>query len=269
MVKRQSRVAIVDRATLINFLSPPLDAVLCGQLLDDFVSMERRYVLRDWEPATLDGGQFCEAASSLIYHQDSATINRRKGVDECLKYVEDPNNSNTHHFPKRKAALHLCRVIRTIYKLRSDRGAVHIDPEYTANHLDAKLVLDNSRWVLSEILRVFWTGGCVQVAATIRELVQYDVPVIGVFEGRPLVQRTDCSVEEEILLILHYAGENGMSRAGIGRSVMKSPSAVTNTLKSLASGGRRQIVQLSSGNYRLTDAGIRRVLSQLADKMSL
>lgn len=260
---------LVDRATLLGSLCPPLDKILSGQLLDDFVSMERRYVLREWEPATLDGGQFAEAASRIIYHQDSANLNQRKGVSECLSYVEDSNNTNAHSFPERKAALHLCRVLRTIYKFRSDRGAVHIDPDYTANHLDAKLVLENSRWVFSEILRVFWTGDRGKVAATIRELVQYDVPVIGVFEGRALVQRTDCSAEEEILLLLHYAGESGLSRATIGQTAMRSAPAVTNTLKALSSARERQIVRLPSGKWRLTDLGVHRVLSQLADKMHL
>jgi hypothetical protein len=132
----------LDKAAILAAICPPLDNRLAEQLFDEFVSLERRYVLREWEPATLDGGQFAEAASRLIYHQYSSTLNRRKSVHDCLSYVEDHNSSNPHHFPDRKAALHLAKVIRTIYKFRSDRGAVHIDPDYTANHLDSKLVLE-------------------------------------------------------------------------------------------------------------------------------
>lgn len=260
---------VLDRAALLASLCPPLDSVLAGQLLDEFISMERRYVLREWEPATLDGGQFAEAASRIAFHIDSGNLNRRKGVNECLSYVEDQNNTNAHNFPQRKAALHLCRVLRTIYKFRSDRGAVHIDPDYSANHLDAKLVVENSRWVFAELLRVFWTGDRATVSATIRELVQYDVPAIGVFEGRALVQRTDCSAEEEIVLLLHYVGETGLSRTEIGQSVPKSAPVITNTLKALSSARKRELIRLGNGNYRLTDLGVKRVLSQLAEKLHI
>ena len=57
------------------------------------------------------------------------------------------------------------------------------------------------------------------------------VPAIGVFEGEILVQRTDLSVDEEILLLLHYAGEQGFSRTMIGRAARWSPAAVTRALQ--------------------------------------
>ena len=259
----------MDKDLLIASLCPPLDGQLCEQLFDEFLSLEKRYALREWEPATLDGGQFSEAAARLVYHRDSRNLNRRKGVNECLKYVEDSDGKNAHHFPERKAALHICRVIRTIYKFRSDRGAVHIDPVYTANHLDSKLVLENGRWVLSEILRVFWTADRAQVAATIRQIIQYDVPAIGVYDGRPIVQRSDCSVEEEILIVLHFAGEDGFDRTQIGKSVMKSSGAITNALKALSSARRREVLKLHNGHFRLTDVGIRRVLRELSEKLIL
>ena len=257
----------IDKTLILNAICPPLDQQLAEQMIDEFVSLERRYVLREWEPATLDGGQFAEASSRLLYHQDSGNLNRRKGVDECLTYIEDSQNRNTHHFSDRRAFLHICKIIRSIYKLRSDRGAVHIDPNYNANQLDSKLVLENTRWVFSEFLRLFWKADLSQVAQAIRQIVQYDIPVIGIYDGCPFVQRTDCSVEEEILILLHHAGENGLSRKEIGKSIPKDPSSITKALTKLVSPSHREIKQLQNANYRLTDPGIRRVLKDLADKL--
>jgi hypothetical protein len=259
----------LDKASLLVSLAPPLHRRLTEQLLDEFISLERRFVLRDWEPATLDGGQFSEAAARIVYHQDSGTLNLRKGVDPCLSYVEDPNNSNQHSFPNRKASLHLAKVIRTVYKLRSDRGAVHIDPNYTANHLDSKVVLENCRWVLSEIIRIFWNSDRTEVARVIREIVQYDIPVIGIFGDRRIVQRTDCSPEEEVLILLHHAGEIGLSRYDLGRYVMCSASTITRTIASLCKPDKRQVVKIQNYKYRLTDLGINRVLSELGEKLAL
>jgi hypothetical protein len=257
----------LDKTSLLSAISPPLDPVLAEQLLNEFQSLEKRFILRDWEPATLDGGQLTEAASRIIYHQDSGKLNRTYSVHDCLKYVEDPANGNSHSFPSRKSALHICKLLRTIYKFRSDRGAVHINPEYTANHLDSKLVLEGARWILSEILRLFWNGDRSLVADAIRQIVQFDAPIIGDYEGNLLVQRTDCTTEEEILILLHHAGVDGLPRSDIARFVKKHQSSVTRALTILCSSGTREVIRLNNGNYRLTDLGIRRVIMTLAPKL--
>jgi hypothetical protein len=259
----------MDRQTLITNICPPLDSTLTKQLIDEYNSLESRFVLRDWEPATLDGGQFAEAASRILYHKDSGTLNLTKGVGECLDYVEDENNSRRHNYPNRKSALHTAKVIRTIYKFRSDRGAVHINPNYTANHLDATLVISNTKWVLSEFLRVFLTNDLNLVETIIRDILEFSLPVIGDYDGQLLVQRTDCNVDEEILILLHYAGLNGFNRSQLGKFVQKAPPAITTSLKKLESSKERKIKKLGNGNFRLTDIGNRFVLTNLADKLKI
>src|SRR5437899_4619878 len=119
-------MALVEVQRLLAQISPPFDGVLAEQLLNEFVSLERRYVLRDWEPAELDGGQFAEILARILYHADSGHVNHSKKFDECLKYFEDATKSNSHAMAPRQNALHLARVLRTIYSFRSQRGAVHI-----------------------------------------------------------------------------------------------------------------------------------------------
>jgi len=259
-------MALIDKETLFEDLSIRLDRTV-EQILSEYISQEKRYILRDWEPATLDGGQFVEAAARVVYHIDSGNLNRTKKVDDRLAYVEDPKSQNVHTFPERKASLHLCKVLRTIYKFRSDRGAVHIDPIYTANQLDSRLVVDNSRWVLSELLRIFWSGDRKQVSKAIREIMQYEVPAVGRFGDQRLVQRPDCSAEEEILLLLRDSGEAGLLREELGRFVKKTPARVTQAIQKLEK--RREIIQLREGTYRLTDLGALRVTQELADKLQL
>jgi hypothetical protein len=261
-------MANLDKSTLLSAIAPPLDPILTEQLLTEFISLERRYVLGDWGPATLDGGQFTEAAARLLYHQDSRNLNRRRSVSQCLDYVEDPDNNNSHYITDWRSARHICKVLRSVYKFRSDRGAVHIDVDYSANHIDSKLVLENSRWVLAEFLRLFWRNDLKEVATAIRQLVQFEIPVIGEYEGRLIVQRTDCTTEEEILILLHHAGENGLSRKEIGSYVQKDQSTITKGLRILSSNKRREVLKLPNGNFRLTDIGIRRVLENLGDKLT-
>jgi hypothetical protein len=257
----------MDRDTFLSGVAPPIDQRLAEQLFDEFVSAERRYVLGDWGPATLDGGQFAEVAARLLYSLDSATVDRHRSVDACLKYVEDQDGRNTHAFPERKAACHIARVLRTIYKFRSDRGAVHIDPTYDANHIDARLVLEGVRWVFSEMLRVCWTGDSADVAEAVREIAEFEVPAVALVDDLPRLQRVDCTAEEEVLILLHHAQDAGLSREQLSLAVPRPRSTISNALTRLQSGAVRQVRRSNDGRYRITDLGVRRVILELGRKL--
>lgn len=232
----------MNKSKLKKDLCPPLDGTLMKLLVKEFLSLENRFVLRDWEPATLDGGQFSEIYSRIIYAVDSENLNRTKGVNDCLKYIEDPTNSNPHNFPERKSSLHMCKVLRFTYKFRSDRGAIHINPTYTANHLDSKLMIESIRWLFSELLRIFWSGDRKEIEKLIKNIIEFDLPVVGRYEDKLLIQRTDCSTEEEILILLNYSGNDGLSRKELGQYVYKAASTISNSLNTLLSSAKRLII---------------------------
>ena len=261
---------LVDKATLVAQLAPPLDPGLTELLVKEFISLEQRYIQRDWEPAQLDGGQFCEILGRILYHQDSGTLNPGKDFDECVKYIWDEKNQNKHLMNPRHDAIHISKVIRTTYKFRSQRGGIHISPKYTPNHMDSKVIMEMVRWAFAETLRVFWKGSDrEQVAKAIRELLTFDVPCIGRFEEIIMVQRTDLGAEEELLVLLHYAGEQGFTRTELGKYAMQKPPAVTTAIQKLTSPEIRQVVFLKSGRYRLTDLGSKRIREKLPDKLLL
>ncbi len=258
-------MVLIEKKNLIAGLSPPIDHLLCTQMLDEFISSERRYIQRDWEPAELDGGQFCEIAARIYYHLDSGNLNHAKEFKDCTNYILD--DRLPHKLMPRRDVIHIISVLKTIYKFRSQRGAVHISPSYTPNHMDARFVIESVRWVMNETLRIFWKEDRELVAKAIRELLQFDVPCIGSFEDIILVQRTDLSAEEEILLLLHYAGEIGFSRTQLGKIALCDPASITRARDKLIAPNMRQIIQLASGNYRLTDLGSKRIREDLAYKL--
>lgn len=260
-------MGLVEKASIVSELAPPLDTFLVTQMVDEFISCERRFIQRDWEPAELDGGQFCEILGRIYFHMDSGTINHNKGFDDCMNYLEDPNNNHKHAISPRRNSLHVAKVARTVYKFRSQRGAVHISPTYEPNHMDSKLVIEGVRWLMNETLRIFWSGDREKVAKVIRELLQFDVPCIGRYEDIILVQRTDLKAVEEILVLLHYAGELGMSRLALGQHSMLAPPDVTRSLTKLTAANCRQAIKLGNGNYRLTDLGSKRIREELAEKL--
>lgn len=259
----------MDSSSVLQNLNPSVDRVLAKELFDEFVDIEKRYMIQDWEPATLNGGQFVEILSRILYHLDSGNLNRNKSVDSCLTYIEDQPSGNPHAFSSRREALHFCRVLRTIYKFRSQRGAIHIDPNYTANELDSSLIISLSRWAMAEFLRIFWQGDRAQVSKTIREIVRYEVPAILASDEGFFVLRTDCSVDEEILLLLHRVGEVGLSRSDLGKSIPKPAPQVTKAIQRLDSSRQREIIQKGDGKYILTPNGTKRIVTDLSQKLRL
>ncbi len=259
---------LVDKTTLLARLAPPLDALLAEQLLAEFISLERRYVLRDWEPAELDGGQFAEILARVLYHLDSGTLNRMKDFRECLNWIENPSNQTAYQVSPHQPLLHLTKVLWTIYKFRSQRGAVHVTPTYSANELDAKFMTECVRWLMAETLRLFARTTPEQAGSMIREILQFDVPCIGKFEDVILVQRTDLSAEEEVLVLLHYAGDAGFTRHELGEYARCSPASVTRMVQKLEAPNMRQIVPVGN-RFRLTDLGSKRIREQLSSKLLL
>jgi len=243
----------MNRAQFLAGVSPPLDNTLADLLLVEYLSLEKRYVLRDWEPATLDAGQFCEIAARCVYHIDSGKLSPAKGVDECLSYIEDETNKNSHFFPSRKDALQLCRAIRLTYKFRSSRGAVHIDPNYSANEMDARLVVETVRWILCELVRIFWTGDPSAAAKVVREIVTHRLPAVFREGSVPVVQHPDLEADSEVVLLLYDAGSTGMSLTQLKRSIPRHRTTVERAARLLAA--KRLTTAAPNGNLILTDRG--------------
>jgi hypothetical protein len=258
-------MGLVEKSALLKSIAPPLDAPLTSQLLDEFVSLERRFIQRDWEPAELDGGQFAELLARILYHQDTGNLNPNKDFKECCAYIEDEKQK--HNIIPRRDAIHLIVVLKAVYKFRGQRGAIHISPNYEANQMDAKWMIESVRWCMNETLRIFWQGDRDKVAKAIREILQFDVPCVGVFEKVILVQRTDLIPSDEVLVLLHFAGEEGFDRKELGVHVKAAPPRITEALNDLVSPKMRQIVKLPNGKFRLTDLGSKYIRENLADKL--
>lgn len=88
---------------------------------------------------------FAEVAARIIYAADSGNTSLTKSVDDCLRYID--NTQVPHGFPEPQAAIHFAKVIRSIYKLRSQRGAAHVSPTYSANEIDSRLIVESARWI--------------------------------------------------------------------------------------------------------------------------
>lgn len=245
-------------------LAKEVDSQLAEQLIGEVVSIEEAFLLRKWKYTELDGGRFAEVAARIAYSVDSGNLSHMKGVDECLKYID--NDQVPHHFPERQASIHLAKVIRAVYKLRSQRGAVHVSPTYTANEIDSRLIVEAVRWLIADLLRIFVKGDREQVAATIRSLARFPQPIIRQYQDLPLLQSVSFTTEEEVLAHLLNA-DDGMTTSSLITAIPKAASGVRQALKNLSAARSRQVVQ-RSGKWFITDLGIARIEDRIVKETS-
>ncbi|WP_375477546.1 hypothetical protein [uncultured Jatrophihabitans sp.] len=247
---------------VVTSLAQAIDSVLAQQLIDEAVSIEETFSLRKWKYTELDGGRFAEVAARIVYASDSQNLSLKKGVDDCLKYVD--NNQVSHSYPEPQGAIHLAKVIRAIYKLRSQRGAVHVSPTYTANELDSRFILESVRWVLAEILRVFGSFKPDDLAELVRSLSRFPQPLMRIYGETALLQSTTFTNEEEVLAHLLFA-DGGLQSRDLCAVIPKAPSGVRTAIAKLASGEVREIVKRGD-KYLITDLGIARVEQKIAQE---
>ncbi|MBE9209963.1 hypothetical protein IQ244_26410 [Nostoc sp. LEGE 06077] len=247
---------------LIQELSKIVDAHFAHAVVECYVEMQQRFLAGDWQPAELDGGRFCEAVSRCLFQMDTGKIDHRKLPAEIRNTLLD---KDIPHKLGSKDRYHMAKVIEVVYKFRSDRGAVHISTEYTANYMDSMLVLHASKWIFAEFLRIVWNRDRKVVAETIAQIVQLEHSVIHELDGKPLVLARDISATDEVLLLLYYDANNRLSRAELREQAAgQNPQNVNVAISRLIK--NKEIRPVAEDEVALTPNGQKRILEQVLPK---
>ena len=245
----------LNKREVIDKISTSIPLKLLNQLFDEIEDMLKNYQVGNWKYTQLDGGRFCESASRILYYLDSGYLNTNKSVDNCLKYIE--NDSVKHKYINRRSSLHCAKIIRSVYKLRSQRGAVHLSAEFTADKIDSKLILDNCKWLLFEILR----NENINTETLVRllnELTTLEHPIIFKIGQKILIQRTNLTTEEEILAFLYFKQNDGATRKELLGNIPKDNSGIRKALVNLTLHAKRQIME-DNDKFIITPNGINRI----------
>ncbi|WP_026733286.1 hypothetical protein [Fischerella sp. PCC 9605] len=248
---------------LIQELSKIVDPNLAHAVVECYVEMQQRFLAGDWQPTELDGGRFCEAISRCLLQMDTGKVDHTKLPG---KVREDLLDKNGHHRLGYKDRYHIAKVIEVVYKFRSDRGAVHISTEYTANYMDSMLVLHASKWIFAEFLRLAWNQDRQVVAEVIAQIVQLEHSIIHELDGKPLVLIKDISAIDEVLLLLFHADNNRLSRTELReQAANQKPQTVSVAISRLIR--IKDIRPIGTNEVALTPNGQKRIIEQILPKL--
>ena len=249
---------------LITKLSTAIDPKLAEQLVTTYAEMQGRFISGDWKPAELDSGRFCEALARAVWQLDSGKTNHSLLPGKIRQHLLDqsrPHNLNT------KDRSHICKVLDSVYKFRSDRGPVHLSLQHTANHMDSMFMSYAVKWLFGELLILAWKGDRAQVVQVIESIVQIDHSLVHELDGRPQVQVAGISAPDEILLLLNSAPGGRLSRAELGVYAHHKPNNISMAIKRLSSPNQRRLRLDEHSNLALTPLGQEYVRTTLMPKL--
>jgi hypothetical protein len=256
-------MASLTSPQLIVELSIIVDPNLAKSAVEDYIDMQQRFLAGDWKPTELNGGRLCEAIARCIHQLDVGSVTHSKLPGEICDRLE---NETVSHNLAIKDRHHIAKVLRVLYKFRSDRGAVHISPFYSANELDSVLVLHLGKWLFSEFLRLAWNKDRQIIAETIQRIVRLEHSLIHELDGKPLVLATNVTAKEEILLQLNHATGNCLSRNAIRDLVHQKPANISVAISRMLKD--KEVRTADNGDIALTPIGQKRIFEEIIPKLN-
>lgn len=242
-----------------------VDPALSKQLVDSYTKMQQRYYAGDWQPSELDGGQFCEAVARALYQLDTGTTTASLPGD-IIGFLRSKSPPSPHLIVETKDRDHFCRVLQTTYKFRSDRGVAHISDTYTANQMDATLIIANVKWMFAEFLRLVWKKDQSEIVTIIESIIQLEHPLIHELDGKPLVLTNQLTASEEILVLLQHAMSGRLTRSELREAIYKDQSTISKAIAQLST--NKEVRISDAGEIVMTYLGQKRVHEEIFLKLA-
>jgi hypothetical protein len=179
---------------------------LRSPLIETFNTLLRNFRERRWEPAELNGGKFSEIVYSILRGRVDGSFPARpvkppNMVDACkeLEKVDPAKHS-------RSLRVQIPRVLVALYEIRNNRGVGHAGGDVDPNHMDAVVVIEMSKWVLAELVRLFHAVDTRNATHLVERLITRTVPIVWETGEARRVLNPNLSIKDQTLVLLHSAG---------------------------------------------------------------
>jgi hypothetical protein len=156
---------------------------LRDDLIQAFNEIVKNYRERRWEPSELNGGKLCEVVYSILKGvvdgQFPARASKPRNMVDACKALESAQSSHP-----RSIRIQIPRVLVGLYEVRNNRGVGHVGGDVDPNPMDARLVLESSKWLMAELVRLFHGTSVDEAQAIVECSLREPRPSSGRFEAR-------------------------------------------------------------------------------------
>lgn len=241
---------------------------LRDELLHAFNEIVKNYREHRWEPAELNGGKLCEIVYSILKgHVDGRYPVRAKKprnmVDACKKLETDSDPATV----PRSIRVQIPRVLVALYEIRNNRNVGHVGGDVNPNHMDAVCVLQMSKWIVAELVRILHAVDTEAATEIVDSLVKRETPLIWQVNGKRRVMNTGMSMRDKTLVLLHADGGE-VSEADLSSWIEHSnPSVYRRDVLRKAHKGRLIEYDQSHGTVQISPRGIEHVENTLLSSL--
>lgn len=234
---------------------------LSQELLDSFKKIEKNYREKRWEPSELNGGKFCEIVYTILkgYLDGSfpATASKPNNMVDACKNLEQ----NPATFP-RSIRIQIPRMIPPLYEIRNNRGVGHVGGDVNPNKMDATVVLQMAKWILSELIRAFHNLSIADATAIVDSISERETTIIWDVDGKLRVLKTELTYFEQTLILL-YGSPAGVSDQDLIKHL--EPSNNSTYRSNLKKQHKKRIIEYNTttGIVKISPLGIEEVETKL------
>jgi len=205
-------------------LLSPVPKTLVSELTLALNQIERNFKEHRWEPAELNGGKLCEIVYSIlrgyIDNNFPQTASKPKNMADACKLLEQTPST----FP-RSVRIQIPRMLIALYEIRNNRGVGHVGGDVDPNHMDAVCVLQMSKWIVGELIRIFHSISTEEATKAVEALSDRELTLIWKINGISRVLNNNLSMLDKTLVLL-YSSPTGITEAELVLSVEHSNASV-------------------------------------------
>lgn len=191
----------IRKSDLIKALSPPLPNEVVVRLLDDYQEIKQQFFLRKFQPSELDGGRFAESVLRLLEFQHSGiytSYGKQLKSEEIINKLV--SNANMHESER----ILIPRQCRVLLDIRNKRNVAHPAGDVDPNYSDAILIVHGADWILTELIRLYYTCTINEARSLVTEVNEVSIPLIADIDGFLRVQDAKMECSDKVLVLLYH-----------------------------------------------------------------
>jgi len=236
---------------------------LRSPLIRTFKEIVTNYRERRWEPSELNGGKFCECVFSVLdgylrgQYQDAPS--KPKNFVGACKNLELLTGG-------RSERIQIPRMLVVLYEIRNNRGVGHVGGDVDSNAMDASVVLNISKWIMAELVRIFHTVSTEEATTIVDHLIERTIPIVW---DTGLVKRVlacKLPMKDQMLLLLYSELSKVAERQLLDWVEHSNPAIFRRDIIKKAHKSRLIEYDKISKTVQLSPLGIRYVEEFLIDK---
>jgi hypothetical protein len=172
-------------------------------LVESLNVIARNFREHRWEPAELNGGKLCEVVYTILKGfvdgKFPSVPSKPRNLLNACKAME---SADQNKFP-RSVRIQIPRMLIALYEIRNNRGVGHVGGDVDPNEMDALVVLEMSKWIVAELVRIFHKVDVKVATEVVTLLVERTIPIIWAVDGKLRVLNPDLSKKDQMLLVLY------------------------------------------------------------------